>query len=77
MIEHTALGIDKLGHERASWMRVHFAFFLLSALVGVHATIALKRGKLMSATRLGIVPSTAKILLLSFLFVYLSSEFIV
>ena len=66
MAEHALLGIDTIGHARVQWMGVHsvFLFFLLSVWMGVHAPNSLKKGQCMSATRLGIVSGTAKILLL-------------
>ena len=64
--EHAALGIDTVGHEWAWWMGVQSVFLFFSSfnLDGGSCLKSAKKGQFMSATRLGIVSNTTKILLL-------------
>ena len=77
MAEHAALRIDTIGHQWVQWMGVRFVFFFFFQFGWGLCLKSANKGQFMSATRLGIVSSTAKILLLLSVFCFLFSEFMI
>ena len=50
MVEHAALGIDTIGHERLRWMGVH-VFFLLSVSSFSQMNLEVRVGRKRSRSR--------------------------